>query len=104
MRVRPFRAYYAFNSSRGAEMASFNVVFGPNTETTAIANIKNQSDLAVTTSDGQITLYAKTAQQVKIFKATGGQVVALQLNAGAVYTLPVAAGVYVINGVKITVK
>lgn len=80
------------------------VVFGPNTETTAIANIKNQSDLAVTTSDGQITLYAKTAQQVKIFKATGGQVVALQLNAGAVYTLPVAAGVYVINGVKITVK
>ena len=104
VRVRPFRAYYAFNSSRGAEMASFNVVFGPNTETTAIANIKNQSDLAVTTSDGQITLYAKTAQQVKIFKATGGQVVALQLNAGAVYTLPVAAGVYVINGVKITVK
>ena len=102
--IRPFRSYYSFVSSSGAKMATFNVVFGENGETTGINSVKAHADLAVTTANGMITICAKRAQRVEIFGVNGMSVAKLNLKANETKRVAVASGVYVINGVKVSVQ
>ena len=104
VKVRPFRSYYSFSSTSGAKMASFDVVFGENGETTGINNVKANADLAVTAANGMITFFAKKAQRVEVFGVNGMSVAKLNLKANETRSVPVAAGVYVINGVKVSVQ
>lgn len=105
VRVRPFRSYYAFNSSSGAKMMAFNVVFSENNiETTDINNVKTHTDLAVTATGSKIIVYAKTAQRVEIFNMNGLSVTKLNMSAGEMQSVPVTPGVYIINDFKISVK
>ena len=104
VKVRPFRSYYSFNSTSGAKMASFDVVFGENGETTGISSVKANADLAVTTANGMITFIAKKAQRVEVFSVNGMSVAKLNLKANETRSVPVAAGVYVVNGVKVSVQ
>ena len=85
-------------------MASFDVVFGENGETTGINNVKANADLAVTAANGMITFFAKKAQRVEVFSVNGMSVAKLNLKANETRSVPVAAGVYVINGVKVSVQ
>ncbi|WP_314954159.1 hypothetical protein [Hoylesella loescheii] len=102
--IRPFRSYYSFASSSGAKMATFNVVFGENGETTGINSVKAHADLAVTTTNGMITICAKRTQRVEIFGVNGMSVAKLNLKANETKRVAVASGVYVINGVKVSVQ
>ena len=102
--IRPFRSYYSFASSTGAKMATFNVVFGENGETTGINSVKAHADLAVSTANGMIIICAKRAQRVEIFGVNGMSVAKLNLKANETKRVAVASGVYVINGVKVSVQ
>ena len=105
VKVRPFRSYYSFSSTSGAKMASFDIVFGENGETTTgIDGVRANADLAVTAANGMITFFAKKAQRVEVFGVNGMSVAKLNLKANETRSVPVAAGVYVINGVKVSVQ
>ena len=103
--VRPFRSYYAFTSGDKAKMATFDIVFGVNdTDVTGIGVVKSTSDLAVTTGNGTITFFARTARTVCVYDSGGLRVASVTLKDGDTRTLSVAPGLYVINGTKIIVK
>jgi hypothetical protein len=103
--VRPFRSYYAYTSGGGAKMATFDIVFGENNnDATGIDAVKSASDLAVTTGNGTITFFARTAQTVRVYASSGLRVASVTLKSGDTRTLTVPSGLYVINGTKIIVK
>ena len=105
VKVRPFRSYYSFSSTSGAKMASFDIVFGENGETTTgIDGVRANADLAVTAANGMITFFAKKAQWVEVFGVNGMSVAKLNLKANETRSVSVAAGVYVINGIKVYVQ
>ena len=85
-------------------MATFNVVFGENDETTGINSVKAHADLAVTTANGMLIICAKRTQRVEIFGVNGMSVAKLNLKANETKRVAVASGVYVINGVKVSVQ
>ncbi len=106
LKILPFRSFYNYTASAGAKMSRFSVVFGENSEigTTGISEVQRNADLAVTAGKGSITLMAKVDNDVTIYAVNGQTIDKCTLRAGDSRTVNVAAGVYVINGVKIVVK
>ena len=104
VKVRPFRSCYSFTSTSGAKMLSFDIVFGANNPTTGINDVKANADLAVTAGNGAITFYAKKPQRVEVFSVNGVCIAKMNLKANETKSVPVAAGVYVVNGVKVSVQ
>lgn len=106
--VYPFRTYYAYTGSAPAKLQRFSAVFGENEEdnlgTTGISEVQRNADLAVVSGKGCITLMAKADNDITIYAVNGQTIEKCTLRAGDSRTVNVAAGVYVINGVKIVVK
>ena len=107
LKILPFRSFYDYTGSgAGANMSRFRIEFGENENsgTTGINEMQKDADLAVIPGKGIITLMALADKDVTIHAVSGITVDKCNLKAGDTRTVAVPAGVYVINGVKMTVK
>ena len=107
LKVLPFRSYFTYPAPAGAKLTKFHIVFGDNDEldnTTGINEVAKNADLAIIPGKGEITILAKVDKDVTIHAVNGMTVDKCNLRAGETRTVAIAAGVYVINGVKMVVK
>ncbi len=106
VKVYPFRAYYLYQTSGGGAkvMNSFFVEYGANTGATGITDVSSNPDLAVSASNGNITIAAAKDQNVRINSVSGAAIVNMEMMAGQTRTVAVPKGMYIVNGVKIIVK
>ncbi len=105
--VMPFRTWYASNGvSEIANIAYINIstLPGETTGLDAIATDQSARGFAVSTDKGQLTLHATQALQARICNINGQNVSTIHLKAGETRTLPVASGIYLINGTKVMVR
>lgn len=105
--VYPFRSYYSFSGGAGAKkMTAFDVCFGE--KDNSITGIRDvEADDRVMTLNalrGALQVRANESTVVEIVAINGMTLNRLQMNAGETATVPLAAGVYVVNGKKIIVK
>jgi hypothetical protein len=105
--VYPFRSYYEYTGPNNvAKLSVMEIAFGENTptgiETTETA--KQDADFAVVTSRGTITAVARNDAHLSIHNLSGQSVANTAIQAGETLTFNVPAGVYIINGKKVSVK
>jgi hypothetical protein len=101
--VYPFRAYYS-SGTAGAKMNMFDVEFDDD-ETTGIDNVNNnQNGFKVRSSQGNIVISTSETTPVKVYSMTGQCLNKVTVEAGQNKFIPVSAGVYLVNGVKVAVK
>lgn len=107
----PFRGFFASkcNGTSGAKTlpSSLNLVFDIDDVPTGI-NVADgtatQSDILIATSNGTISVKALTDTPVGIVNVAGQSVARQYLNAGESIDVAVSQGLYIVNGVKVTVR
>lgn len=105
--VYPFRSYYSFNGGAGAKtMTAFDVCFGEKDNSiTGIRDVEaGDRVMTLNALRGALQVRANESTVVEIVAINGMTLNRLQMNAGETATVPLAAGVYVVNGKKIIVK
>jgi predicted lipoprotein with Yx(FWY)xxD motif len=102
--VYPFRSYYTSSAPAGAaKLSMMDIAFGENS-TTAITEARQQADFAVITGQGTLTAVAKNDANLSIHNLAGQSVAHTAIHAGETLTFNVPAGIYIINGKKVSVK
>lgn len=104
--VRPFRAYFAHESSSSAKlMAGFNVAFGDDL-TTGIDNLSvdtSAEGLQLSTSHGRLTMKASEPTDVEVYSAAGVTMLRTTLGAGESKAIALSSGLYIVNGKKVII-
>ena len=104
-KIQPFRTFYKANGGGVNMMPFFDVILGEggNSETNGITEKSSNPDLRIKTGYRTMTLISGKAQTINIFSITGTNTKMVKMNAGDTMTFNIPSGIYVVNGVKITV-
>lgn len=105
-KIQPFRTFYKANGGGANMMPFFDVVLGEggNNETNGITEKTSNPDLRIKTGYRTMTLISGKAQTINLCHITGTMTKVVKMDAGDTVTLNIPSGIYVVNGVKITVK
>lgn len=105
----PTRAYvrregFIPSTSSSAKSYKLGILDENDNEVTAISTVEKAAGaFAVKGGNGVITVNSDKAQNVKVYTAGGALVKNVAVSAGEV-SIPVAAGLYIVNGSKVVVK
>ncbi|MGI6243276.1 MAG: hypothetical protein ACOYJK_07050 [Prevotella sp.] len=105
--VYPFRSYYRFSGGAGAKtMNTIDVYFGENSgNITGIRDLENDNQaIALTTQRGAVQIMANEDTVVEIVAVNGMTLKRIVMHVGETATVPLAAGIYVVNGKKVIVN
>lgn len=99
----PFRAYFICKPSTPAAAAKSFSIGVEDDFTTSVASMTGDA-LAIFIDHGAITLSSGKDTDVRIYTVSGALVEATSVAAGTTKTVSIPAGLYVVNGTKVTVK
>ncbi len=105
VKVLPFRSYYTCNSG-ALKVHAISISTEPNGEASAIAPTvaDGAADFCLSSQAGQLTVVASHDVKVSVRNISGQTVAVSALQAGQSCTLPLASGIYVVNGTKVMVR
>lgn len=105
LKVLPFRAYFTYTGNVESLIKGMGIAFDETGELLGIDNLSdNRPDMAVVPGSGRIDVTVNADNRIVISGVDGTKVAQTTLKAGESRTFNVAAGIYVINGVKVIVR
>ncbi len=104
--IMPFRTWYDCTSQGMDNVRTMFISLDPSDTTNAIDNIATDADdtVALSAADGMLMVKALRDTRAVVRNVGGLTVKALTMKAGDVCRVPLAAGIYVVNGMKVLVK
>ena len=104
-KLQPFRCYYLASSGNANMVPYFDVILseGGNSESTGIAENSSLPCMRIQSGKGTLTITSDKTQTLHINNITGFANKTMRMNAGETITVYLPSGIYVVNGVKITV-
>ena len=105
--IYPFRAFYEYSTTGNAK-AMFKYiepVFSNDGGTTGITDVDaSDNGLNITTGNGFISVTPSADTSVSIYSASGQVFDKATVKAGQCHTVSLTTGMYIVNGVKVTVR
>ena len=100
----PFRSYYSYTKTGGAkDIEVLNITFDWD-DISGIKDAIGNPDMVVKTGKGVIMVASGADNALRIYGMNGSAIAIDSLGAGEQRSYAVPSGVYVVNGVKVTVK
>ncbi len=104
--IMPFRTWYDCTSQGMSNVYTMFISLDPSDTTNAIDNVAADADdtMHLASANGAIVVKAVRDVNAVVRNVSGLTVKALTMKAGDVCRVPLAAGIYVVNGVKVLVR
>ena len=104
--IMPFRTWYDCTSQALNNVMTMFISLEPGDATNAIDNIATDADgtMRLSADNGMLVVKAVSDTRAVVRNVGGLTVKALTMKAGDVCHVPLAAGIYIVNGVKVLVK
>ncbi len=106
LNVTPFRAYFSYTPTTPVDASTLAKVFSigiSDNQATSIEGMK-EKPLAIFIDKGSISLASDKKTVVKIHNISGSLITNTLVGAGECKTISLPAGLYIVNGTKVTVK
>lgn len=104
--IMPFRTWYDCTSQALNNVMTMFISLEPGDATNAIDNVAADADgtMRLSADNGMLVVKAVSDTRAVVRNVGGLTVQALTMKAGDVCRVPLAAGIYIVNGVKVLVK
>lgn len=105
--MMPFRTYYKVSGTNNSNIATLEISFDPNGESTGIEDLNEEradSDFSLSASNGTLTITANKDGLATVRNLNGQCLASLNLSAGQSGQVTVPAGIYLVNGIKVLIK